>query len=63
GSCTRCTVAEQMKLPCRHIQAVTYWRSQQIDSSLPRYDVKVFFHDAYSIPKMHAAFQSICIRL
>ncbi|KAG1693221.1 hypothetical protein DVH05_023686 [Phytophthora capsici] len=63
GTCTRCTVAEQMQVPCRHMQAVAFWRSRQTNSELPAYDIKHYFHEAYTVSKMVEAFDSTVISL
>jgi hypothetical protein len=61
--CTRCTVSEQLQVPCRHIQAVLYELSKSPASERFQWDVKKFFHDAYTVPKMVEAFRSASIRL
>ncbi|GMF21329.1 unnamed protein product [Phytophthora fragariaefolia] len=63
GTCKRCTVAEQMKVPCRHIQAVVFWRSKQESSDLPEYDAKNYFYKSYTVSTMWEAFESIAIVL
>ncbi|ETM30595.1 hypothetical protein L914_21729 [Phytophthora nicotianae] len=63
GTCTRCTVAELMQVPCCHMQAAALWRSKQKNSGLPPYDIKHFFHKACTVSKMVETFDSTAIGL
>ncbi|ETN21963.1 hypothetical protein PPTG_02031 [Phytophthora nicotianae INRA-310] len=63
GTCSRCTTAEQMRIPCRHVEAVIFDRAKSKAKGLVQYDVRDFFHSAYLVPNLQKALESISVRL
>jgi hypothetical protein len=63
GTCRPCKVAQQLQIPCRHIQAVIYSLEQQNKGRPPVYDVLRYFHPAYLVRTIHEAFRSVEIKL
>ncbi|KUF92700.1 hypothetical protein AM587_10001108 [Phytophthora nicotianae] len=63
GVCTRCTVSEQLRIPCRHIQAVIYDRFKYKDAGVAQYDVRKYFHSAYLVRHLQDAVESLSIQL
>ncbi|ETN11027.1 hypothetical protein PPTG_10039 [Phytophthora nicotianae INRA-310] len=45
------------------MQAAALWRSKQKNSGLPAYDIKHYFHEAYTVSKMEDTFDSTAIGL
>ncbi|KAE9051706.1 hypothetical protein PR003_g1481 [Phytophthora rubi] len=63
GTCRPCKVAQQLQIPCRHIQAVIYSLEQQNKGRPPVYDVLRYFHPAYLVRTIHEAYGSVEIKL
>ncbi|KAE9175931.1 hypothetical protein PF004_g26243 [Phytophthora fragariae] len=63
GTCRPCKVAQQLQIPCRHIQAVIYSLEQQNKRRPPVYDVLRYFHPAYLVRTIHGAYRSVEIKL
>ncbi|KUF81128.1 hypothetical protein AM587_10001301 [Phytophthora nicotianae] len=63
GVCTRCTVSEQLRIPCRHIQAVINDRSKYKDAGVAQYDVRKYFHSAYLVRHLLDAVELLSIQL
>ncbi|ETN23538.1 hypothetical protein PPTG_00118 [Phytophthora nicotianae INRA-310] len=63
GVCTRCTVSKQLRIPCRHIQAVINDRSKYKDAGVAQYDVRKYFHSAYLVRHLLDAVELLSIQL
>ncbi|EGZ18319.1 hypothetical protein PHYSODRAFT_301034 [Phytophthora sojae] len=59
GPCKRCTIAEEMKVPCRNIQAVVFWRSNQKSSDLRPFDSMVWRQEEKNISEKSCTYGTV----
>eukprot|EP00644_Phytophthora_capsici_P003511 jgi/Phyca11/116520/e_gw1.31.282.1 len=63
GQCSRCVAFEQLRIPCRHIQAVIYRLATENKAAPLLYKPLQYFHGAYSVAVLHAAMSTVSIRM
>ncbi|KUF88342.1 Actin-1 [Phytophthora nicotianae] len=63
GICRPCRVQEQLRIPCRHIQAVLFYLERKNPGKSPLYAVLQYFHPAYLVRTVHKAMSDVIIKL
>ncbi|ETP16511.1 hypothetical protein F441_08897 [Phytophthora nicotianae CJ01A1] len=63
GQCSRCVAFEQLRIPCRHIQAVIYRLASDNKGMQLLYRPLQYFHGAYAVDVLHTAMSTVSIRI